>query len=111
MKNILQWHENVSIVDYAQAQNFKHFVGAPRIELGPLAPKASILPIYYAPTKRSKFQRNNSPTLSHILKDVRMSFIPSAHRLNNFHSRYLTSLINFHHHYVYLPVHFDFKFN
>ena len=29
----------------------RNFVGAPRIELGPHAPKACILPLYYAPTK------------------------------------------------------------
>ena len=27
-------------------------VGAPRIELGPYAPKAYILPVYYAPPSR-----------------------------------------------------------
>ncbi len=29
--------------------SFKSFVGAPRIELGLPAPKAGVLPVYYAP--------------------------------------------------------------
>lgn len=32
---------------------FKSFVGVPRIELGHLAPKASVLPVYDTPTKDS----------------------------------------------------------
>ena len=31
----------------------KFFVGVPRIELGHLAPKASVLPVYDTPTKNS----------------------------------------------------------
>lgn len=75
---------------YRTIHSIQISVGAPRVELGLHAPKASVLPLYYAPTQISNSSQSNCDTVPRMVLRLlvnkvsfRMSFIdtllPGAH--------------------------------